>query len=264
MSSAILKGKNAIVTGSTSGIGEAIATALAQQGANVMLNGFGDAGEIETLRKKIADEYGVQVMYSGADVTKPDEIEKMVKDCAAQLGSIDILVNNAGIQFTAPVDQFPNEKWDAVIATNLSAAFYAIKQALPIMRQKGWGRIVNTISVHGLVASKQKAAYVAAKHGMVGLTQVVALETAQENITCNGVCPGWVLTPLVQKQIEDRAKTEAKSVDDVTHELVDEKQPTHKFVKAEDVAAYVVFLCGPKSDSITGASLTIDGGWTAE
>ena len=264
MPTKFLAGKNAIVTGSTSGIGEAIATALAEQGANIMLNGFGDAGVIETLRKKIADQHGVQVLYSGADVTKGDEIEKMVKDCAAQLGSVDILVNNAGIQFTAPIDQFPTEKWDAVIATNLSSSFHAIKHVLPIMRQKGWGRIVNTISTHGLVGSATKSAYVAAKHGMVGLTQVVALETAQENITCNGVCPGWVLTPLVQKQIEDRANSEGKTVEDVTHELVDEKQPTHKFVKAEDVAAFVVFLCGPNSGSITGAALTIDGGWTAE
>jgi len=260
----MLKGKNAIVTGSTSGIGQAIATAMAAAGCNVMLNGFGKPEEIEKIKKYLTDKYKIKVEYSPADMSKPDDIAKMVSDTAKAFGSVDILCNNAGIQFTAPVEKFPDDKWNAILAINLSASFHAIKHALPIMRAKKWGRIVNTISVHGLVGSVDKAAYVAAKHGLVGLTRVVALETAQDGITCNGICPGWVLTPLVETQVEDKAKQEGKDVDKAKHDLVDEKQPTHLFVKPEDIGALAVFLCGENSSSITGSAITIDGGWTAE
>lgn len=259
----MLKGKNAIVTGSTSGIGEAIATALATAGCNVMINGFGKPEEINALKEALA-KLKVKVGYSDADMSKPEAIQKMVEDTADTFGSVDILVNNAGIQFTAPVDQFPDDKWNAILAINLSASFHTIKHTLPIMRQARWGRIVNTISVHGLVASKDKVAYVAAKHGLVGLTRTVALETAQDGITCNGICPGWVLTPLVEKQIRDKAQQEGKDVAKAKQELVEEKQPTQQFVKPEDIAALAVFLCGPNSSSITGSAITIDGGWTAE
>jgi len=259
----MLKGKNAIVTGSTSGIGQAIATMLSEQGCNVMLNGFGDKDKIEQSRKDLADKYKVKVHYSPADMSKPKEIEDMVSEAARTMGSIDILVNDAGIQFTAPVEEFPNDKWDAILAINLSASFHTIKHTVPIMRKQKSGRIINIISVHGLVASIDKAAYVAAKHGLAGLTKVVALETANDNITCNGICPGWVMTPLVQKQIDDRAKKEGKDDKAVKAELL-EKQAVKQFVKPEDIAAYIVFLCGPHSSSITGATLTIDGGWTAE
>jgi 3-hydroxybutyrate dehydrogenase len=259
----MLKGMNAIVTGSTSGIGQAIATRLAEEGCNIMLNGFGDKGEIETLRKGLADQHKVKVEYSSADMSKPDEIGQMIAAAEKSFGGVDILINDAGIQFTAPVDQFPDEKWNAIIAINLSASFHTIKHALPGMRARKSGRIINIISAHGLVASIHKAAYVAAKHGLAGLTKVVALETAEENITCNGICPGWVLTPLVQKQIDDRMKDESKDEETIRKEIL-EKQPTRQFVKPEDIAAYIVFLCGPHSSSITGAMLSIDGGWTAE
>jgi 3-hydroxybutyrate dehydrogenase len=260
---AMLTGKNVIVTGSTSGIGFAIATAFAAQGCNIMLNGFAKPEEVEQVKNDIK-KFKVKVEYSGADVTKADEVEKMVGDTVKAFGSLDILINNAGIQFTAPIDTFPNDKWQAILATNLSAAFYATKLAVTEMRKTGWGRIVNTASVHGLVGSIEKAAYVAAKHGIVGLTKVTALETGKDKITCNAICPGWVLTPLVQKQLEDRAKKEGKSIDDMKHEIVDEKMVTHEFVQAEDIGALAVFLCGPNSASITGSAITIDGGWTAE
>ena len=259
----MLKNKNAIVTGSTSGIGEVIATKLAELGCNVMLNGFGDKAAIEKLRKDLADKYKVKVEYSAADMSKPADIEKMIADANKAFGGVDILVNDAGIQFTAPVDEFPADKWDSIIAINLSAYFHTTKHVLPIMKKQKFGRIVNIISVHGLVASIHKAAYVSAKHGVAGLTKVVALETAQENITCNGICPGWVLTPLVEKQIQDRMKEENKDKKAATDEILD-KQPTRQFVEPADIAAYVVFLCGENSASITGAMLTIDGGWTAE
>jgi 3-hydroxybutyrate dehydrogenase len=228
-----------------------------------MINGFGDSAEIARSQKQLSDEHQVKVEYSPADMSKPAEIEGMITDANKAFGGVDILVNDAGVQFTAPVDKFPDDKWDAIIAINLSASFHTIKHALPVMRGRGWGRIINVISVHGLVASINKAAYVAAKHGLAGLTKVVALETAKENITCNGICPGWVLTPLVQKQIEDRSKQNNLTIDAATEELL-KKQPTRQFVKAEDIAAYIVFLCGTYSASITGAMLTIDGGWTAE
>ena len=259
----MLKGKNAIVTGSTSGIGQAIATMLAEQGCNIMLNGFGDKDKIEQDKKDLADKNKVKVHYSPADMSKPKDIEGMISEAAKTMGSIDILVNDAGIQFTAPVEEFPADKWDAILAINLSSSFHTIKHTVPIMRKQKSGRIINIISVHGLVASIDKAAYVAAKHGLAGLTKVVALETANDNITCNGICPGWVMTPLVQKQIDDKAKKEGKDDKAIKAELL-EKQAVKQFVKPEDIAAYIVFLCGPHSSSITGATLTIDGGWTAE
>ncbi len=259
----MLKGKNAIVTGSTSGIGMAIATMLAENGCNVMINGFGDKDQIEKERKELADKYKVKVAYSAADVTKSDEIEAMVKEAHKTFGSLEILVNNAGIQFTATVDKFPDDKWKAVLETNLFASFYAIKHAVPIMKAQKYGRIINTISVHGLVGSIEKSAYVAAKHGLSGLTKVVALETAEDGITCNGICPGWVLTPLVQKQIDDRAQKEGKDKDAVKKELL-EKHAIKEFVKPEEIAGMVVYLCGPYSNPITGSTITVDCGWTAE
>lgn len=259
----MLKGKNAIVTGSTSGIGQVMAETLAREGCNIMINGFGKPDEIEAIRTGIA-ALGVKAEYSGADVSKGAEIQQMVAQAEKAFGGVDILVNNAGIQFTSPVSDFPEEKWDAILATNLSAAFHAIKHVLPIMRKQKFGRIVNTISVHGLVASSNKSAYVAAKHGMTGLTKTVALETALDGITCNGICPGWVMTPLVDKQIRDKAAKDGLEYEAALHSLVDEKQPTHAFVNPEDLAALVVFLCGPHAGGITGASIPVDGGWTAQ
>lgn len=259
----MLKGKKAVVTGSTSGIGKAIATRLAEEGCNVMLNGFGEKEAIDTFKKELTDKFKVRVEYSGADMSRPKEIEKMIADANKIFGGIDILVNDAGIQFTAPVEDFPDDTWDAIVAINLSAYFHTIKHTVPIMRKQKSGRIINIISVHGLVASIHKAAYVSAKHGVAGLTKVVALETAKENITCNGICPGWVLTPLAQKQIEDHMNEENKDEKAAKDEIL-QQQPSREFVDPEDIAAYIVFLCGPNSKSITGAMLTIDGGWTAE
>ncbi|MEJ0063830.1 MAG: 3-hydroxybutyrate dehydrogenase [Alphaproteobacteria bacterium] len=258
-----LKGKTAIVTGSTSGIGLGIAHLLAKSGANVMLNGFGDAAEIEKTRQSIEAEGNGKVAYNGADVTKADQVAAMVEAAKAAFGSVDILVNNAGIQFVAPVEEFPLEKWDAVIATNLSSAFYGIRSALPVMRKAGWGRIINIASAHGLVASAQKIAYVSAKHGIVGMTKVVALETAGQGITCNAICPGWVLTPLVQKQIDAIAAKENISVQAASDKLLGEKQPSKQFVKPEDIGGMVLYLCSASAEQITGAALSIDGGWTA-
>jgi 3-hydroxybutyrate dehydrogenase len=260
----VLQGKAAVVTGSTSGIGLGIATALAAQGSAVMLNGFGDAGAIERLRRDLAERHGVKVGYSAADMTKPAEIRQMIADAARQLGSVDILVNNAGIQHVAPVEDFPDDKWDAIIAINLSAAFHATKAALPGMKQRRWGRIINIASAHGLVASPDKVAYVAAKHGIVGLTKVVAIETANDGVTCNAICPGWVLTPLVQKQIEARAKETGRTAEQEKIELVREKQPMLAYTKPEQIGALAVFLCGEASATMTGAALPIDGGWTAQ
>jgi 3-hydroxybutyrate dehydrogenase len=259
-----LKGKTAIVTGSTSGIGLGIARALAECGANVMLNGFGDKEEIETLSAKRAAELGVKVAYSDADISDPAAVREMVAAAIKAFGAVDILVNNAGIQHTAAVDEFPEAKWDAIIAINLSSNFHLIKAVLPGMRSRNWGRIVNISSVHGLVASAHKAAYVAAKHGVIGLTKVVALETATTGITCNAICPGWVLTPLVQKQIEDRAKQEGIPVEQAKLELLVEKQPSHEFATPEQIGGLCVFLCSDAAAQITGASLPIDGGWVAE
>lgn len=259
-----IKGKNAIVTGSTSGIGLAVAHTLAGEGCNIMLNGMGDKAEIDALLADMPKKYGVKVSYSPADMSKPEQIRQLVADTEKQFGSVDILVNNAGIQFTAKVEEFPEAKWDAIIAINLSAAFHAIKAALPGMRKKKFGRIVNIASVHGLVGSAEKVAYVAAKHGIVGITKVVALEAAEAGITCNAICPGWVHTPLVQKQIEDKAKKEGTSVEEATANLLGEKQPNKKFVKPENIGALIAFLCNENGDAMTGEILTIDGGWTAE
>jgi len=260
----MLKGKAAIVTGSTSGIGLGIARALGRTGANLMLNGFGDAAQIETLRAGLAREFGVKVAYSGADVSKPEQVRAMVKAAVDELGSADILVNNAGIQHTAPVESFPPDRWDAVLAINLSSVFHAIQAALPGMKARNWGRIVNIASTHGLVASVEKSAYVAAKHGVLGLTKVVALETAKTGITCNAICPGWVLTPLVQQQIDARAKRDGISVDQAKAELLAEKQPSGEFATPEQIGALCVFLCSDAAAQIRGAAVPVDGGWLAQ
>jgi 3-hydroxybutyrate dehydrogenase len=260
----MLKGKSVIVTGSTSGIGLAIARAFAREGCNLTINGFGDKAAIEKERAGIETEFGVKAIYSGADMTKPAEIADMIKTSEKAFGSVDVLVNNAGIQFVAKVEDFPIEKWDAVIATNLSAAFHTSRVALPGMKSRKWGRIINIASAHGLVASAEKAAYVAAKHGIIGLTKVIAVEAANDGVTCNAICPGWVLTPLVQQQIEARAKTEGKTVEQAKNELLAEKQPMLQFSTPENVGALAVFLAGDAAATITGSSYSIDGGWTAE
>jgi 3-hydroxybutyrate dehydrogenase len=260
----MLKGKVALVTGSTSGIGLGIARALAAQGADIVMNGFGEPQEIEKLRSRIADEFKVKAIYAAADMSKPAEIEAMVKDVLGRTGRIDILVNNAGIQHTAPIQDFPPERWDAIIAINLSAAFHTIRLALPQMLSRNWGRIINIASAHGLVASVQKVGYIAAKHGLVGLTKVVALETATTGVTCNAICPGWVLTPLVQKQIDARAAKEGITVAKAKLDLVSEKQPAQDFVTPEQIGGLAVFLCSEAAAQIRGAPLSIDGGWTAQ
>jgi 3-hydroxybutyrate dehydrogenase len=260
----MLKGKSALVTGSTSGIGLAIARALAAEGANVTINGFGDKAAIEKERAGIEKEFGVKAIYSPADMTKPDQIADMIKTTEKSFGSVDVLINNAGIQFVAKVEDFPIEKWDAVIATNLSAAFHAIRVAIPGMKARKWGRIINIASAHGLVASAEKVAYVAAKHGIVGLTKVVAVEAANDGVTCNAICPGWVLTPLVQQQIDARAKAEGKSVEQANKDLLSEKQPMLKFSTPENVGALAVFLASDAAETITGSSYSIDGGWVAQ
>ena len=260
----MLKGRSALVTGSTSGIGLGIARALAAEGADIALNGFGDASEIERLRAGLAKDFGVRVAFAPADVSKPAEIREMVARTVRELGALDILVNNAGIQHTSPVEQFPEDRWDAIIAINLSSNFHAIKAALPHMRQRNWGRIVNIASVHGLVASVNKIAYIASKHGVVGLTKVVALETARTPITCNAICPGWVLTPLVQKQIDDRAKRDGIPADRAREALLAEKQPSLEFATPGQIGALAVFLCSEGAAQIRGAAMTIDGGWAAQ
>jgi 3-hydroxybutyrate dehydrogenase len=259
-----LEGRAAIVTGSTSGIGLGIVRALAAEGANVMLNGFGDAREIEALRAGIGRDHGVKAVVNGADISQPDQVREMVSQATRELGGVDILVNNAGIQHTAPLETFPEEKWDAIVAINLSSNFHAIKAVLPRMRERNWGRIVNVASVHGLVASTEKAAYVAAKHGVLGLTKVVALETAATGITCNAICPGWVLTPLVQKQIDDRAATAGIPSERARVELLSEKQPSHEFATPEQIGALVVFLCSDAAAQIRGAAVPVDGAWLAQ
>jgi len=259
----MLKGKTAIVTGSTSGIGLGIARALAAQGANIMLNGFGDAAAIEGLRTEL-EKLGVKAAYSGADMTKAEQVSGLVAETAAKLGSVDILVNNAGMQHVAPVDQFPLEMWDKVIQLNLTSCFQAIRAALPEMKKRNWGRIVNIASAHGLVASAEKSAYVAAKHGLIGLTKVVALETAKSGITANAICPGWVLTPLVQKQIDALAARKGISGEAAKIELLAEKQPSQEFATPEQIGGLTAFLCSPAADQIRGASLSVDGGWTAQ
>ena len=260
----MLKGKAALITGSTSGIGLAIARAFAAAGCDVMLNGFGKAEDIEKLRTGIGREFGIESGYSPADMSNPAEIATMVNMAEKEFGKLDILVNNAGIQHVANVEDFPAEKWEAIIAVNLSAAFYSIRAALPGMKRRKWGRIINIASAHGLVASAQKAAYVAAKHGIVGLTKVVAIETANDGITCNAICPGWVLTPLVAQQIEARAKAAGQSFDEAKLALVSEKQPMHEYTRPENIGALAVFLAGEAAATITGSAYSIDGGWVAQ
>jgi 3-hydroxybutyrate dehydrogenase len=259
-----LKGRGAIVTGSTSGIGLGIAQALAGQGASVLLNGFGEPEAIHKLVQGIGKRHQVKVVFSGADISKVDEVQEMVRYAEKALGSVDILVNNAGIQHVDAIEKFPAERWDAVIAINLSSNFHAIRAVLPQMRKRGWGRIINIASAHGLVASPGKAAYVAAKHGVIGLTKVVALETAESAITCNAICPGWVLTPLVEKQIEGNAKRDRISLGEAKERLLAEKQPSKEFATPEQVGALALFLCSESASQIRGAALPIDGGWTAQ
>lgn len=256
--------KCAIVTGSTSGIGLAVATTLAEAGYNILLNGFGDPEAIETIRRELDQAHGVAVRYNEADMTKPDEIQAMVEACVHAFGSVDVLVNNAGIQHTAPVPEFPAEKWDQVLAINLSSNFHAIQAALPHMQSNGFGRIVNISSAHGHVASINKAAYVAAKHGVLGLTKVVALETARTPVTCNAVCPGWVLTPLVQKQIDALAQREGLSEDQAKEKLLGEKQPSGNFVSPKQIGQAVAYLCSEAASEMRGTTMNVDGGWLAQ
>ncbi len=259
----MLKGKNAIITGSTSGIGLGIATALARAGSNVMLNGLGEPAAIEQARSLLAHDTGAKVLYHPANMLSAEQIFDMVRAAEAKMGSVDILVNNAGIQHTSPIEDFASERWDAILSINLTSAFHAIKAAVPKMRAKGWGRIINIASTHALVASIHKAAYVAAKHGLLGLTKVVALETAEESITCNAVCPGWVRTPLVEAQIDALASRRNFSRDEAAVELLSEKQPTKRFTEIEQLGALVVFLCSDAAANMTGTALPVDGAWTA-
>jgi 3-hydroxybutyrate dehydrogenase len=258
-----LSGKSALVTGSTSGIGRGIAECFAREGANVLLNGMGDAGEIERLRAGLEKDHGVKVLFHGADMTRPAEIAAMVREAEKAFGRLDILVNNAGIQHVAPVDEFPIEKWDAIIAINLSSAFHATRAALPGMKKVKWGRIINIASAHGLVASPFKSAYVAAKHGVVGFTKTVALEVAEQGITANSICPGFVMTPLVEKQIDDQARVTGVARENVIRDVILAPQPTKQFVKIEDVAAMALYLASDAAAQVNGAALSIDGGWTA-
>ncbi len=258
-----LAGKVALITGSTSGIGLGVARCLAEQGADLMMNGFGEPGAIEALRAELAQTFGVRVDYDGADLSQPGPVADLVQRTHAALGRLDILVNNAGIQHTADIKDFPTERWDAVIAINLSAAFHAMRAAIPGMVEKGWGRIINIASAHGLVGSAQKSAYVAAKHGLIGLTKVGAIELANSGVTVNAICPGWVLTPLVQAQLDARATREGLEIEAVKHALLTEKQPMAQFTTPEGIGGFVVFLCSDAARTITGAPLSIDGGWVA-
>ncbi len=258
-----LAGKAAIVTGSTSGIGLGIAKAFAKNGASVLLNGLGDGSEIEKTRQALEEEHDVVVQYHAANMQNPAEIADMIDYAWDLFGGVDILVNNAGIQHTSRLEDFPADKWDQIIAINLSAAFHAMKAALPKMKEGGFGRIINIASVHGLVASAEKAAYVAAKHGIVGLTKVVALENAENGITANAICPGWVRTPLVEKQIEALAAKQGISIEEATVKLLEEKQPTKRFVEVEQIGEMAVFLAGPAASNITGQNMVMDGGWVA-
>jgi 3-hydroxybutyrate dehydrogenase len=261
---AFLKGKTALITGSTSGIGLGIAQALAAQGANIVFNGFGDAAEIEKLQKDTATQYAVKTAYHAADMSKPVQIAEMVRFAESTFGTVDVLVNNAGIQHVANVEDFPDDKWDAIIAINMSSNFHAIKHALPGMKKRNWGRIINIASAHGLVASAQKTAYVAAKHGVVGLTKAVALETALTGVTCNAICPGWVLTPLVQKQIDARAEREKISIEEAKKGLLGEKQPSLEFVTPQQLGELAVFLCSDAASQVRGVAWNMDGGWVAQ
>jgi 3-hydroxybutyrate dehydrogenase len=259
----MLQGKVAVVTGSTSGIGLGIAKSLAAAGAHVVLNGLADAKAVTEAKRAVRGSRKVKVLYHAADMSKPSEVTDLIDYARRELGSVDILVNNAGIQHTAPVDSFPADKWDAIIAINLSSAFHAIRAALPLMKKRKWGRIINVASVHGLVASTDKIAYVAAKHGIVGVTKVVALETAETGITCNAICPGWVLTPLVERQIEAIAKRDKLSIAKASVRLLEEKQPSKRFTGVEQIGETVLFFCSDAASNTTGVSLPVDGGWVA-
>ena len=259
----MLSGKSAIVTGSTSGIGLGIAKALAGHGANVILNGFGDPATIEETRRNLAGENNVKVLYSSANIAVPAEVAAMIELAEQELGGVDVLVNNAGIQHVAPIDEFPVEKWDAIIAINLSGAFHTTRLAVPAMKRKSWGRVINIASAHALVASPFKSAYVSAKHGIAGLTKTVALEVAEHGITVNAICPGYVMTPLVENQIADTAKARGISEEAVVRDVLLAAQPTKRFVAVEELAGLTVFLCSDHAKSITGAMLPVDGGWTA-
>ena len=259
----MLKGKVAVVTGSTSGIGLGIATALAAQGADIVLNGFGDAAEIEKVRAGLAAQHGVKVLYDGADLSKGDAVRGLIDNAVRQMGRIDILVNNAGIQHTALIEDFPTEKWDAILALNLSAVFHGTAAALPHMKKQGFGRIINIASAHGLVASANESAYVAAKHGVVGFTKVTALEAAGQGITANAICPGWVRTPLVEKQISALAEKNGVDQETAARELLSEKQPSLQFVTPEQLGGTAVFLASDAAAQITGTTVSVDGGWTA-
>ena len=251
------------MTGSTSGIGLGIAEGFAKEGVNLVLNGFGDAAEIEAIRAGLASKFGIKVTYDGADMSKPEQIEAMMKKAAADFGGVDILVNNAGIQHVCPVEDFPTAKWDAIIAINLSSAFHTTKMAVPYMKSKGWGRIINVASAHAMVASPFKSAYVASKHGIMGFTKTVALEVAEKGVTCNAICPGYVLTPLVEKQIPDTAKARGMTIEQVKKDVLLAAQPTKQFVTTEQVAGTAIFLCSDSAASITGTNIMVEGGWTA-
>ena len=259
----MLKGKNAVVTGSTSGIGLGIAEGFAKEGINLVLNGFGNAAEIEKIRAGLASKFGIKVIYDGADMSKSDQIEAMMRKAEKELGGVDILINNAGIQHVAPVEEFPIAKWDAIIAINLSSAFHTTRMAVPYMKSKGWGRIINVASAHALVASPFKSAYVASKHGIMGFTKTIALEVAEKGITCNAICPGYVLTPLVMQQIPDTAKARGITEEQVKRDVLLAAQPTKQFVTVEQVAGTAVFLCTDAAASITGTNISVEGGWTA-
>lgn len=260
----MLKGRTALVTGSTSGIGLGIARSFAARGANVILNGFGDAAEIERLRAELAGEYGTKIRYDGADLSRQEPIETMMRRALDEFGAVDVLVNNAGIQHVAPIDEFPVDKWNTILALNLSAAFHTTRLALPAMKSRGFGRIINVASAHALVASPFKSAYVAAKHGIAGLTKTAALEVASRGITVNAICPGYVWTPLVEKQIPDTAKARGLTPEQVINDVLLHAQPTKKFVQIDEVAALAAFLASDEAASITGAIIPIDGGWTAQ
>jgi 3-hydroxybutyrate dehydrogenase len=260
----MLKGKTAIVTGSTSGIGLGIASQFAASGVNIVLNGFGDAQKIETIRKNLESTHGIQAIYNGADLTKPAQIEALLQSTQSTFGEVDILVNNAGIQHVCPIEDFPPEKWDMIIALNLSAAFHTIRLCVPGMRKAGWGRIINIASAHALVASPYKSAYVAAKHGIGGLTKTIALEVAQNHITCNAICPGYVWTPLVENQVADTAKARNMSEQAVKMDVMLAAQPSKQFVEIEDLGHFATFLCSDAAKNINGALLPIDGGWVAQ
>jgi 3-hydroxybutyrate dehydrogenase len=260
----MLKAKTALITGSTSGIGLGMAKSLAAQGAHIMLNGFGDSDAALAAVREVASQHGARVAYNGADMSKPAEVESLVRACESEFGAVDILVNNAGIQHVALVEDFPIERWDAIIAINLSSSFLTLRAALPGMKARGWGRVINVASAHGLVASAQKSAYVAAKHGLVGLTKSVALECATTPITVNAICPGWVLTVLVQRQIDTRAKANGTSVAEEELKLLGEKQPSLKFTTPEELGELAVFLCSPAAQNVRGVAWAMDGGWTAQ